>query len=215
MTRDWMSLTLLATITCALSVFSGPLWAQGGHPDDYAGGDPRTEGLRVINLGPNSSLYLYDPVVGDVRLISSVENLGPDPMTYLDFYTLYPANLVNQEVIDLQFYPDGGDFIHDNRGQNIVHYHYDNIPAGVKHETWWWARVRTWEMLYDIDPDDVGTLGEIPPAIAAEYLADDPLFQITHPVITDARDEALQGETNPLRMGMEEDAELTADGMMR
>ena len=107
MARGWAYLTILGTITCALSGISGPLWAHGGDPDGHIGGDPRTEGLRVIELGPNSSLYLYDPVVGDVRLISSVENLGPDPMTYLDFYTLYPATLTNQEVIDLQFFPEG------------------------------------------------------------------------------------------------------------
>lgn len=163
-------------------------------------GDPRTEGLRVIDLGPNSILYLYDPVVGDVRLVSSVENLGPDTMTYLKFYNLYPGNLDRQEIIDIQFYPEGGEFIEDDRGQPIVYYYFTGVAPGTKHETWWRARVRTWEMIYDIALEDVGTLDEIPPEIASEFLADDPLFDITNPIVTNARDEAIQGETHPLLM---------------
>ncbi|MCP4709041.1 MAG: transglutaminase domain-containing protein, partial [Planctomycetes bacterium] len=171
-----------------------------GAGEDVVSGDRRTPGMRVIELGANSSLYLTDPVAGDVRLISSVENLGPDPMTYLKFYTLYPLDRDRQDVIDLEFYPTGGTFLTDDRGQPVVYYYYSNVPAGVKHETWWRGRVRIWEMHYEIDPADVETLGEIPAEIAVQYLADDPLFQITHPVITTARDQALQGETHPLLM---------------
>ena len=121
-------------------------------------------------------------------------------MSYLRFHTLYPVDLERQQIIDIEFHPEGGQFIYDNRGQPIVYYYFADVPPGTEHETWWRARVRTWKMQYDIAPEDVGALDDIPAEITTEYLADDPLFQITSPVITGARDDALQGEAHPLFM---------------
>jgi hypothetical protein len=162
--------------------------------------DPRLEGLRIIPLGPNSIKYLYEPVMGDVRLVSVLENLGPGYIPSLDFYNLYPVDLDRQSIVDLQFYPPTWALLQDNRGQAIVRHHFTNVRPGNRCETSWRARVVTWNLLYDIDPNDVGMLAGIPREIQAEFLADGPLFKIADPVVTAARDAALQGESNPLRM---------------
>ena len=165
--------------------------------------DQRIKGLRKEELGPKPSKsfkYLYEPVVGDVRLISSVKNLGTGYMKYLNFYNLYPTDLDRQQIMGIAFHPDDGSFIEDDRGQPLVHYRFTNVAPGTKYETWWRARIITWKIRYDIDPNDVGTLSDIPFDIAEEFLADDPIFQITHPTIISARNDALQGEDHPLQM---------------
>jgi hypothetical protein len=171
-----------------------PVWTtlEGAGPE---GGD-----LRALKLGANSAKYLFNPAVGEVRFIHNVKNAGPGPLEYVNLYALYPSDLERQDIIDLAFSPGSEQLIEDNRGQPIVAYEFENVAPETTVETLWRARVRTWDLYYDIDPGDVGPLREVPEEIASEFLADEDILRVTHPTITKARDDALQSETNPLMM---------------
>ena len=155
---------------------------------------------RTIRLGPASSIHLSNPAVADVRLISSVYNEGPATMTRLDVYSLYPETQDRQEILDIDFYPTDGQLIQDDRGQNVVHWHFEGIAPQAEGLTYWQARIRTWEMRYDIADEDVGSLADVPRQIADEFLADDELFQIHHPTIISAVGEAVGRTRHPLHM---------------
>jgi len=159
------------------------------------------EDPNVISLGPNSFLRLGEPVTSEVELINSVYNEGPSMMNYLTFHALFPEDRVNQEVIDIEFVPAGGETVEDDRGQdNIVYYEFTGVDPGTNHVTYWRARVETREIRYDIDPDDVGTLDDIPSEIAGKYLVDEDIYQINNSIVVNAREDALDGETHPKEM---------------
>jgi len=171
-----------------------PVWRtlEGAGPN---GGD-----LRAFVMSANSAKYLFNPAVGDVRFIHNVKNDGPGILEYLRLYALCPSDLDRQEITDLTFSPDGEQLTEDNRGQPIVAYEFEHVPPETTVETVWRARVRTWDLYYDIDPGDVGALSEVPEEVSSDFLAEEDMLQIGHPTITKARDEALAGETNPLIM---------------
>lgn len=157
-------------------------------------------GTGEIILGPNSKIVLGVPVLSEVELVSTVYNNGPASLNYLRFYNLYPISRVNQEVLEVRFFPAGGELLTDDRGQSLMYHGFTSLATGVSRITGWRAKVKTWSLTYQISPDDVGTLNEIPQAIATEYLADNDLYQITNPIVIGARDAALKGETHPLEM---------------
>ncbi|MFO8233881.1 MAG: transglutaminase domain-containing protein [Bacteroidales bacterium] len=164
------------------------------HEEDYE--DP-----NVISLGPNSTLTLGEPAISDIELINSVYNEGPSKMNYLTFHVLFPEDRPNQEVIEIEFVPADKEVVEDNRGQeNIAFYEFNDIDSGMAVTSYWRAKVETRSLNYNIDPHDVGTLGDIPTDVADEYLVDEDIYQIHDPVVVNARDEALEGETHPLEM---------------
>lgn len=159
------------------------------------------EDPSVIRLGPNSTLTLGDPFISEVEMISYVYNEGPATMNYLTFHTLFPVDRVNQEVIDIEFFPPDPEFVEDDRGNdNIVHYTFNNVESNVNNVTYWRARIKTWELHYSIHPDDVGSLDDIPADISGKYLVDEDVYQINNSIVVNARDDALQGETHPMEM---------------
>ncbi len=167
---------------------------------EIKGAGPNGGDLRAFQLGANSAKYLSNPAVGDVRFIHNVKNAGPGTLEYLKLYALCPSDLDRQEIIDLTFSPGGEQLIEDNRGQPVVAYEFEDVAPETTVETVWRARVRTWDLYYNIAPGDVGSLSEVPQKIASEFLADEDILQIGHPTITKARGDALDGETDPLIM---------------
>jgi hypothetical protein len=167
---------------------------------EIKGAGPNGGDLRAFKLGANSAKYLFNPAVGEVRFVHNVTNAGPGTLEYLRLRALYPSDLDRQEIIDLTFSPDGEQLLEDDRGQRIVAYEFEDVAPETTVETVWCARVRTWDIYYDIDPGDVGPVSEVPEEIASEFLAHEDILRITHPTITKARDGALQGETDPLIM---------------
>ena len=163
--------------------------------------EPRIEGLRTITLGPHSSLLLYSPAVGDVRLEGWVSNTSQngETMTNLTVYLLCPLELLRQQILATD-YSAGGAFLTDNQGQRIYRRIYGSVAPGQSVTTLWRARVRTWNSYYDIDDADVGALSELPADIKSKFLSDATLYQINHATVVAARDAALAGETHPLRM---------------
>lgn len=156
------------------------------------------EGVRAVRCGVNSAKYLFDSAVGDVRLVSTVENRGPGDLEELVVNMCCPENLDQQDIIELEFMPPAQRRVPDNRGQRIAQYVFHGVAPGQVIETGWRARVRTWAVFYVIDPGDVGALSEVPGDIATEYLQDDEVLRWRHPAVTAARNAALEGETNPL-----------------
>ncbi len=159
------------------------------------------EDPSVIVLGPNSILTIGDPVTAEVEMISTVYNEGPSAMSSLTFHTLFPVDRVNQEVLDIEYFPSNPQFVEDDRGNdNIVYYSFSNVQPGENAVTYWRARVKTWELHYSIHPSDVGSLDDIPSDIADRYLVDEDIYQINNSIVVNARDDALNGETDPLEM---------------
>jgi hypothetical protein len=154
----------------------------------------------VIVLGPNSRVKLGVPVVSEVESVSSAYNNGPGTLSYLRIHSTYPVDRINQKVLEINFFPAGGQLITDDRRQPVIYHEFTNLAPGVSRVTGWKARVQTRTLEYEIDPDDVGLLTEIPSEIAQEYLADEDQYQITNPIVTNARDVALDGVTHPLDM---------------
>jgi hypothetical protein len=158
------------------------------------------DALDVISLGPNSRVILGAPVISEVELHSEGFNEGPGTLNYLRFHTLYPVNRINQEVLEIRFFPPGGQLLTDDRRQPLIFHEFLNLPQGASTSIYWRARIKTRSLTYEIDPDDVGTLADVPADIADEYLADEDQWKINDPIVVNARDNALQGETHPLGM---------------
>jgi Transglutaminase-like superfamily len=162
--------------------------------------DPRIPALRRVSLGKYSYMNLGNPTAAVVSFTQSAKNLGPTEMKSIDFYNLYPISSERQEILEIEHYPQDSTFLYDNRKQKFLHTRRKNIKPGTKITTGWRAKVRTWQIVYFIDERDVGSLDDIPKDIAEECLADFKELDFYHPNIIQARDEALAGETHPLRM---------------
>ncbi|MDA3910215.1 MAG: hypothetical protein PF448_02505 [Bacteroidales bacterium] len=134
----------------------------------------------------------------EISYIHQATNFGPGKVTQLDVHFAMAENRDNQELLsEIQFSEKPTDFPTDQWGQKTAHFHMKNLKAGETHDLEMSANVKVWDVRYFIFPDKVGPLNEIPEDVNARFLSDNEKYQMTHPVIQNAVEEAVGDEDNP------------------
>ncbi len=125
-------------------------------------------------------------------------NFGPGKVKTLDVHLAIPGDRDNQTITsEIQYIPEYADVVTDKWGQRTAHYHLDNLEVSSIHEIKMVSTVTTYDVRYFIYPEQVGSFNMIPDEIKERYLENNAKYQIDHPVIQNAVNEALEQEKNP------------------
>ncbi|MBP6978031.1 MAG: transglutaminase domain-containing protein [Bacteroidales bacterium] len=124
-------------------------------------------------------------------------NFGPGKILTSDVHLAVPENRDSQDIIgQIRYIPEPTSFVNDRWGQQTALYHLENIQAGERIEVKMITEVKTYAVRYFIFPDRVGGLDDIPADIRSIYLEDNEKYQIHHPVIQQALEEAVSTPEN-------------------
>jgi len=124
-------------------------------------------------------------------------NFGPGKVKTADIYLPIPENRVNQKILQKINYAIKPDIVTDKWGQQIAHFHKENLLSGQQFEVTETINVETYNVRIFIFPDKVGSFSSIPQAILKKYLVNDAKYKYDNPVIQNAVKEAVGNEKNP------------------
>lgn len=151
----------------------------------------------IYQLDPqfDQKVVYYDSLQVAIRYTVTLRNVGSSVMD-IKTYLACPPSLPYQELLDSPDYFDPPQkFLIDGYGQKMAYYRESLDPGEeVKHGYLLHTNLRN--ALFLIHPDSVGTKDEIPDSILSLYTKDGDKYQIYNETVRQARDEALQGETN-------------------
>ncbi|HOW25726.1 MAG TPA: transglutaminase domain-containing protein [Bacteroidales bacterium] len=124
-------------------------------------------------------------------------NFGPGKVLTSDVHLAVPEKRDSQDIMgEIRFSPAPDEYITDRWGQRTALYHTEDIQAGEQVEVQMVTEVKTYAVRYFIFPDRVGSLSDIPESISSKYLEDNEKYQIHHPVIRQALEEAISDQDN-------------------
>jgi len=131
-------------------------------------------------------------------------NYGPGTVKTLDIYLAVPGDLPNQKILDPpRFEPHPTEFLLDPWGQNVAHFRFEDVGPGEEAGAVMEVDAEIRRVRWRIEPDLAGTLDEIPPEIAAQFLADETKLALDSQVIRKAVREAVGDERNAYRVALD------------
>ncbi|HOB77831.1 MAG: transglutaminase domain-containing protein [Bacteroidales bacterium] len=159
--------------------------------------DSQTDSLYQMKIRDDDKLIKTKSRTAKLVFTQSAMNFGPGKVNTLDFYFAIPQSMDNQEILgEVQFSTKPTKILTDKWGQKIAHFHYDNVSAGTKVQIEMYVDAIMYDTRYFIYPEKVGTLNDIPEKLKKIYLVDDEKYDITHPTIQKAVQEAIGNELN-------------------
>ena len=182
----------------------GILPSPGPHPWGLAwdgrnlwNADYQTRKLYRINITEGDPVLHFEEKKLRISYNVHFFSQGPDPLLTTDIYVAIPENRYNQKLIgDPVFTPEPTEVLVDQYGQKIAHFERPNLPAGAVFEPRYRVDVSLYRTRIWIIPEKVGTRGDIPEEIRAQYLTDARKYRLDHPAIQMAVKKAIGDETN-------------------
>ncbi len=154
--------------------------------------------LYAVAVRSVAPYVTYDAKRERVVYTEAWRNFGPGTLKTLDVYLAIPQDLPNQSLAgDPVFEPKPTDFPVDQWGQRFAHFAMKDAPAGREVGARMTTEVTVKRVRWFVDPDEVGGLDEVPPAIAQAYLVDESKLVMSDPVIRNAVQEAVGDEKHP------------------
>jgi sugar lactone lactonase YvrE len=160
--------------------------------------DFQTDSLYCLAVGDEGNFRCKDVKTERIELTTVVRNFGPGSVETIDAYLAIPQNLANQKLLDSPvFSPPPVDFLTDQWGQKVAHFHLGPCAAGTVSRVGLTVQAQVWDTRWYIFPEKVGKLETIPREVKELYLADDEKFDQKNPIIQKAVKEAVGDEKNP------------------
>ena len=172
-------------------------WGLAWQGDKLWNTDYQDDEIFALNIFSDEAYRRTNERFAEIEFTSDLINFGPGTLTASDLYLPEPGNRPNQEVLDITYseQPDG--FHTDKWGQKVAHFSDSDVSPGERIITTMKVTAKIYEVTYNIFPDKVGSLNEIPGDIREKYLQDDEKYQVNHPVIQEAVEAITEKETNP------------------
>jgi transglutaminase-like putative cysteine protease len=169
--------------------------------------DDDTNGGRDIFVHKQDITYqAYLPLILTTQVIPSrlahltynfnFQNSGPGTITRLDVYVAVPSNRDSQQISNLSFSTSYTPLT-DRYGQDIAYFQFTNLSAGQKASISWEGDIEVFRKDYNLDPDLVESIDQIPPDIVTLYTTNENMYRLDSQVIQDAAQVAANGATNP------------------
>lgn len=153
--------------------------------------------IYKLDLASKDFLTKKDGKVYEWRIAQEFRNYGPGEVKDLDLYMAVPSSLENQEIIGkLVYEPKPAGFVTDRWGQKFARFHYGTVKPGVVLKPEIKVKVKTYNVIRAIFPEQVGKLSDIPTDLNT-YLTDGFKYDINNPVIKKAVEEAVGKEQHP------------------
>jgi len=133
-----------------------------------------------------------------LEFVKEFRNYGPGVVSSLDIYLPIPEKRDNQTLrTPVCFEPKESRVIKDQWGQQLAHFHYQNLKSGSVVKPSWNVQADVYSVEYFLYPDRVGTLADIPADIKSQYLSDGDKYQIHDPFIQELAHKISGEEQNP------------------
>ncbi|HEX7344109.1 MAG TPA: transglutaminase domain-containing protein, partial [bacterium] len=160
--------------------------------------DFQSDSIYCLAIGGGDPYRRKDMKTQRVEFTHELRNYGPGSVQTLDAYIAVPQDLPNQHLLrEPVFSPLPTDILTDQWGQKVAHYQVKDVASGTIPRAAMMVEAQLWDTRWFIFPEKVGGLSEIPKEIRDEYLIDDEKFDMKHPVIQKAVNEAVGDERNP------------------
>ncbi|MFW6123611.1 MAG: transglutaminase domain-containing protein [Acidobacteriota bacterium] len=151
--------------------------------------------IKVFDKG---FLLKWDERHMNLHFIKEFRNYGPGNVKTLDIYLPLPKNRDNQEFIgSFQFDQKPDELITDSWGQEIAHFHYENLEKNSVVKPGWKIKAKIFSTEYFVYPDKVGELQDIPESIRKKYTQDGDKYRINDPFIKNLAQKIAGDEKNP------------------
>jgi transglutaminase-like putative cysteine protease len=155
-----------------------------------------------VKIPPGVPYVLSNPIEWQIRYFLTRRNEGGETAKNLRIYLGVPESLEHQEVLSASYSPEPSAYMEDVFGQKIAEFLSPRVPPGSEVTIHAEFVVRLWHINYTIDPDEVGTLSDIPFSVSRLYLVDGDKYDIYSPVVRSSLVEAIGDETNPYLMAV-------------
>jgi glutamine cyclotransferase len=160
--------------------------------------DYETHTLYAVSVKTAAPFVTYQPKRERVVYTEAWRNFGPGTAKTLDVYLAIPQDLPNQTLeAEPVFDPKPTDFPVDQWGQRFAHFAIKDLSAGEEAVARMTVEATVKRVRWFIDPDAVGGLNQIPPAVKKAYLVDESKLVMSHPAIQKAVKEAVGSEKHP------------------
>jgi len=159
--------------------------------------DYQTLKMVRLDLGGSGMSRRSDPRVIDWEIVQVFRNNGPGVVEDLEVFIAVPETLPNQEMMgDPVFDPAPAAFVSDRWGQRFARFLFARLEAGERVKATLRVRSRHYLSEIFVFPERVQGLDRIPDSLDP-FLADGFKYDLKHPLIRSAVDEAVGGETRP------------------
>ncbi|MCR4405003.1 MAG: transglutaminase domain-containing protein [Candidatus Acetothermia bacterium] len=198
--RSKRVLFLLALLFIGLGVGLHSLvpWSPPASSERVAVGASGSTALAV----ESGQYTLARPEFKQVELRSTWTNLGPNAVTDLHIYVGVPAWLPEQQLAQSSWSQEPSRYFEDRYGQRIAEFVIPRVSPGEKVTIGFTAIGWFWQIKYNIDPQQVGSLAEIPQEILELYTADGPYYRLSDPLILSTAAQVVGEERNPYLMAL-------------
>ena len=159
--------------------------------------DYQTDQVYQIKIFDNVLFSRKNERFATVEYTHQVINLGPGTVKNLDIYIAEPKNRNSQDILDVSYSPKPSSYLSDQWGQKLAHFRDETLTPDKRFTAVMRVKVKSYEVMYYIFPEKVGTLEEIPKTIKEKYLADGSKYWINDPFIQNSVREAIGNEKNP------------------
>lgn len=145
---------------------------------------------------------LTNPITKKVKFTLIRTNVGTETLSNVHIYVGVPVSMPEQEIISLSWEPRPTRYVYDLFGQKIADFSIGTLRPGQQVTIRFTAIGKFWRIKYNVDPDKVGSLDDIPREVINLYTIDGPKYKITDPFIVNTAHKVIKGETNPYRMAV-------------
>jgi transglutaminase-like putative cysteine protease/sugar lactone lactonase YvrE len=131
------------------------------------------------------------------EIVQEFRNYGPGEVLNLEVFMAIPENLPNQDILgEIRYSPQPRGFVTDRWGQRFARFVFPVLSAGAQVRAKVKVQVRHHRNEIFIFPERVGDLKEIPGELK-KFQADGFKYDLNHPLIKEAVEEAVGGENRP------------------
>ena len=151
--------------------------------------------LKRLSITGTERVIYIDSLKANLNFETTIRNIGSTFMN-LRTWISEPYSSVRQNIdSDLSFSPFPLSYTSDQWGQRFAYYN-DIVNPGDSMVFSYNIDVTTYDLRYIIDPDNLGSIGDVHPQIKNAYLVDDEYYDIHNEVIKSAVSEAVGNESN-------------------
>ncbi|MCK4340238.1 MAG: transglutaminase [Phycisphaerae bacterium] len=141
---------------------------------------------------------LTDTREARVEYLWALYNYGPGEVRNLVVNLALPENLPGQELLsDIEYSLPPSNLATDRWGQRCALFKIDAVPGGSRRSLGYSVNVKVSAIRYLIDPEQTGTLDDIPAEIRTAYTVDGSRYRINTPYIQERAKKAVGDERNP------------------
>ncbi len=163
--------------------------------------DYQSDSLYQIILHDEEPYSRTDGKAQKLEYTHQVRNYGPGELISLDIYIALPVDLPYQQLLSAPtFDPQPTDFLTDRWGQEVAHFHYENIPTGEFVTAVMITEAELFKTRFFIFPENVGNLSDIPKEVSKLYLSDDTKYWVSDDYIQETAKKVVGDETNCYRI---------------